>query len=63
MVTTPSERAVEFAKRYLAQRDQLRAELKTAESNGETIRAQEIKRDLAACERYIVQNKLDRFSS
>ena len=60
-MTDAAKRAAEFAKRYLAQRDQLKAELESARTNNETRRIGELSHDLEICQKYIADNRLERF--
>ncbi|KQW62691.1 MULTISPECIES: hypothetical protein [Ensifer] len=60
-MTDAAKRAAEFAKRYLAQRDQLKAELESARTKDDARRISELTRDLKICEKYIADNRLDRF--
>ncbi len=57
-----ANKAADFARRYFLQRDRLRAELEMALTRDNAQRIRELTRDLKVCEKYIADNRLDRFS-
>ncbi|KQW72510.1 hypothetical protein [Ensifer sp. Root127] len=60
-MTDAAKRAADFAKRYLAQRDRLKVELELARTRDNARRIGELAHELEICEKYIADNRLDRF--